>query len=121
MVTLEIMDYTLLTSLYERLCQHRWTSIAGMVGFHNNVGSAALNHWVSPGPQQIAFGRGKIVSDSVSSSLTFFYNTSGSAGFVAINNEDSEWTATFSTSLPAGTYCDVVSGSLSAGRCTASS
>jgi len=84
------------------LCQHRWTSIAGMVGFHNNVGSAALNHWVSPGPQQIAFGR-------------------GSAGFVAINNEDSQWTATFSTSLPAGTYCDVVSGSLSAGRCTASS
>ena len=41
------------------LCQHRWTEIAGMVGFHNAVGNAALTEWVAPQPQQIAFGRGQ--------------------------------------------------------------
>ena len=32
--------------------------VAGMVGFHNEVGDAALNNWVSPSSEQIAFGRG---------------------------------------------------------------
>ena len=44
----------------------------------------------------------------------------GSAGYVAINNEDSTWSATFKTSLPDGAYCDVVGGALSNGACTAS-
>ena len=43
---------------FYRLCQHRWIAFSGMVGFHNTVGSAALNNWVSPSSQQIAFGRG---------------------------------------------------------------
>ncbi|TFK50230.1 glycoside hydrolase family 13 protein [Heliocybe sulcata] len=81
------------------LCQHRWIAVSGMVGFRNNVGSAALVDWVAPSSQQVAFGR-------------------GSAGFVAINNEDTSWTATFSTSLPAGTYCDVIHGSVSDGTCS---
>ncbi|CAL1711231.1 unnamed protein product [Somion occarium] len=84
------------------LCQHRWVAISGMVGFHNNVGTAALNNWVSPQSQQIAFGR-------------------GSLGFVAINNADSAWTSTFSTSLPNGSYCDVISGQSSSGTCTGNS
>ncbi|KAF5379275.1 hypothetical protein D9757_010696 [Collybiopsis confluens] len=71
------------------LCQHRWAAVAGMVGFRNHVGpTAALTDWVSPQSQQIAFGR-------------------GSLGFVAINNADSAWSTTFTTSLPAGSYCDV--------------
>lgn len=41
------------------LCQHRWVAITGMVGFHNNVGSASMTNWVSPQSQQIAFGRGE--------------------------------------------------------------
>ncbi|KAG6896178.1 hypothetical protein C0992_009836 [Termitomyces sp. T32_za158] len=41
------------------LCQHRYIAISGMVGFRNNVGSAEMTDWVSPQPQQIAFGRGK--------------------------------------------------------------
>ena len=41
------------------LCQHRWTAVAGMVGFRNKVGEAALTNWVSPQSQQIAFGRGQ--------------------------------------------------------------
>ncbi|KAF7292118.1 Alpha-amylase [Mycena indigotica] len=81
------------------LCQHRYVAISGMVGFRNNVGSAALNNWVSPQSQQIAFGRGNL-------------------GFVAINNADSAWTATFTTSLPNGNYCDVISGKSSNGACT---
>ncbi|KAF8153814.1 glycoside hydrolase [Crassisporium funariophilum] len=81
------------------LCQHRFVAISGMVGFRNKVGTAALTNWVSPQSQQIAFGRGSI-------------------GFVAINNADSQWSATFSTSLPAGSYCDVISGKVSSGACT---
>ncbi|KZT20455.1 carbohydrate-binding module family 20 protein [Neolentinus lepideus HHB14362 ss-1] len=81
------------------LCQHRWVAISGMVGFRNNAGSAALTDWVAPSSQQIAFGR-------------------ESAGFVAINNEDTSWTTTFSTSLPAGAYCDVINGAASNGTCS---
>ncbi|KAF8996428.1 glycoside hydrolase [Cyathus striatus] len=80
-------------------CQHRFIAISGMVGFRNTVGSAAITNWVSPQSEQIAFGR-------------------GSAGFVAINNVDSAWTATFTTSLPNGSYCDVISGKSSSGTCT---
>ena len=40
------------------LCQHRWTAVAGMVGFRNNAGSAGLTNWVSPHGSRIAFGRG---------------------------------------------------------------
>lgn len=62
-----------------------------MVGFRNAVGSAPLTNWVSPASQQIAFAR-------------------GTAGFVAINNGDAAWTATFDAGLPAGTYCDAANG-----------
>ena len=44
----------------------------------------------------------------------------GALGFVAINNADTAWSATFTTSLPDGTYCDVISGTLSSGSCTGS-
>lgn len=46
----------------------------------------------------------------------------GARGFVAINNADSAWPETFSTSLPDGTYCDVVHGVPSElGGCTGGS
>jgi len=80
-------------------CQHRLTPISGMVGFRNVVGSAPMTNWVSPQPQQIAFGR-------------------GSLGYVAINNDDKDWNSAFSTSLPDGQYCDVISGTGSSGKCT---
>ncbi|KAF8886959.1 glycoside hydrolase family 13 protein [Infundibulicybe gibba] len=70
------------------LACHRWND-----WFHNTVGRSKLNGWTSPTPQRIAFGR-------------------GSAGFVAINNEDTEWRANFRTLLRPGRYCDVVSGPL---------
>ncbi|TRM62854.1 glycoside hydrolase family 13 protein [Schizophyllum amplum] len=68
------------------LCQHR--QMAGMVGFRNRVGTAALTKWVAPSSQRIAFARGAL-------------------GFVIINNSDTQWNSTFATGMPKGTYCDI--------------
>ncbi|KAJ7093290.1 glycoside hydrolase family 13 protein [Mycena belliarum] len=81
------------------LCQHRWTAVKGMVGFRNEVGGAGITGWVSPQADRVAFGRGTL-------------------GFVAINNADAAWSATFATALPAGAYCDVISGAGVGGKCT---
>jgi len=83
-------------------CQHRWPAIAGMVGFRNYVGAAPLTSWVSPSSQQIAFARGTL-------------------GFVAINNGDSPWSATFATGLPTGSYCNVIDGSSKLSICSGTS
>ncbi|WP_043268051.1 alpha-amylase family protein [Streptomyces sp. CT34] len=69
--------------------EHAKQEITGMVGFRNAVGSAELTDWWDNGGGAIAFGRGK-------------------AGFVVINNGDGELHRTFATSLPGGTYCNVV-------------
>ena len=42
----------------------------------------------------------------------------GSLGFVAINNDDSTWSATFATGLPAGAYCNVIEGPSTKGICS---
>ncbi|KAF8192025.1 glycoside hydrolase superfamily [Mycena galopus ATCC 62051] len=70
-------------------CEQEWIAIANMVLYHNAVGSAALTNVFVGTEQQVAFGRGSI-------------------GFLVINNEGSTWTETFTTSLPAGTYCDII-------------
>src|SRR6266702_1710576 len=44
--------------------------------------------------------------------------STGSLGFVVINNADSEWSTTFMMGLPAGSYCNVVDGTSVAGVCT---
>ncbi|WP_333768756.1 carbohydrate-binding module family 20 domain-containing protein [Streptomyces sp. IBSBF 2435] len=72
-------------------CQHAWPQISGMVGFRNAVSGTAVTNWWDNGNNAIAFGR-------------------GSKGYVAINHEGSALTQTFTTSLPAGTYCDVQHG-----------
>ncbi|MEV0372862.1 alpha-amylase family protein [Streptomyces sp. NPDC050636] len=69
--------------------QHAKREITGMVGFRNAVGSAELTDWWDNGGSAIAFGR-------------------GGKGFAAINNGDGELTQMFATSLPGGTYCNVV-------------
>jgi len=82
------------------VCEHRLTAVVGMVGFLNTVGSAAVTDvFTTSDKQQLAFGR-------------------GASGYVAINNSGSVWQATFKTSLPAGTYCDVVSGAKASAACT---
>ncbi|KAJ6606513.1 alpha-amylase [Mycena vulgaris] len=70
-------------------CEHRWPAIANMVAFHNAVGSATLTNVQKGTSQQIAFGR-------------------GISGFLVINNGGSVWTNIWNTSLPAGTYCDII-------------
>eukprot|EP00914_Ancora_sagittata_P001072 GHVO01002830.1.p1 GENE.GHVO01002830.1~~GHVO01002830.1.p1 ORF type:complete len:287 (-),score=7.29 GHVO01002830.1:45-905(-) len=75
------------------LCQHRWTAIAGMVGWRKSAGSEAVTNWSSAQGNRIAFGR-------------------GAKAFVVINNADQDWTGTtFTTGLPNGVYCDAISAS----------
>ena len=81
-------------------CTDRQEAIAGMVGWHNAVAGTSVGNWWSDGSNAIAFGRGGV-------------------GFVAIDNEGSAITRTFTTGLPAGSYCDVISGTVSSGACTA--
>ena len=106
-----------------RFCQHRWPAIAGMVGFRNKVGNAPLTGWVAPSSQQIAFARGMILA-LLSSSFRRLahmecpWHHTGSLGFVAINNRDTAWKATFATGLPAGSYCNVIEGPSNMGTCS---
>ncbi|MDA3649225.1 alpha-amylase family protein [Saccharopolyspora indica] len=81
------------------VCEHRRPAIAGMAGFHGAVQGTELANWWDNGGGQIAFGR-------------------GDKGFAVFNREGGELSQTFQTSLPAGTYCDVMSGELVNGSCT---
>jgi len=86
------------TDVRRRLCQHRFPAVAGMTRFRNSVGVEDMRNVATPTSQRLAFGR-------------------GTSGFVAINNEDRRWASTFKSSLPAGTYCDVISGGKVNGAC----
>ncbi|MET0424702.1 MAG: carbohydrate-binding module family 20 domain-containing protein [Actinoplanes sp.] len=78
-------------------CEHRWRTTANMVGFHNAAYGTSVSNWWSNG-NQIAFGRG--------------------ANAYAVFNRGGSLNRTFSTSLPAGTYCDVANGDFSGGTCS---
>lgn len=80
------------------VCEHRWRQIANMVGFRNAAGNAPMTNWWSDGNQQIAFGR-------------------GNRAFIAFTMQGDIHQG-LQTSLPAGTYCDVISGNKDNGRCT---
>ncbi|WP_232226192.1 carbohydrate-binding module family 20 domain-containing protein [Brachybacterium phenoliresistens] len=70
-------------------CTQRWTEIQGMVGFHNQVAGTEVTNWWDDGGNHIAYGR-------------------GAKGYVSINNTGASVTRTYQTSLPSGTYCDVI-------------
>ena len=80
-------------------CEHRRRVVANMVGFHNTVAGTPVTDWWSNGGNQIAFGRGP-------------------AGYVSFNRSSGSLTRTFSSSLPAGTYCDIANGDFTAGTCS---
>nr|AAW66386.1 Amyrel [Drosophila neocordata] len=84
------------------ICEHRWRQIYNMVGFKNVVRDAELNNWWDNGESQISFCR-------------------GSKGFIAINNNLYDLSQYLQTCLPAGEYCDVISGSLVNGSCSGKS
>jgi alpha-amylase len=68
-----------------------------MVGFRAATMDAwHVTDWWDDTGNRIAFGR-------------------GSAGFVVINADGSPLSRTFQTSLPAGSYCDIISGDFNPG------
>jgi alpha-amylase len=71
------------------VCEHRDLHIRGMVRFRKNVAGTAITNWWDNGSNAIAFSR-------------------GDRGFVAINRESTAVTATVSTPLAPGTYCDLL-------------
>ncbi len=70
------------------VCQHRWSAIAGMVGWRGVVGDAPVVDRWSDG-DALALGRGE-------------------RGFVVVNAGDDELATTLATHLPDGRYCDVL-------------
>ncbi|EDS43918.1 alpha-amylase B [Culex quinquefasciatus] len=80
-------------------CEHRWRQIYNMVGFRNAVSGTGINDWWDNGANQMAFCR-------------------GGRGFVAFNLEGYDLNQSLQTCLPAGDYCDVISGNKVSGGCT---
>lgn len=72
-------------------CEQRRPQIMNMAMFHNQTKDLPVNNWWDNGNNQIAFGR-------------------GDKGFVAINNESGNLVASVQTGLPAGEYCNILSG-----------
>ncbi|XP_006634941.2 pancreatic alpha-amylase [Lepisosteus oculatus] len=81
------------------VCEHRWRQIKNMVIFRNVVEGQPFSNWWDNGSNQVAFGR-------------------GNQGFIVFNNDDWSMDVTLNTGLPAGTYCDVISGQKEGGHCT---
>lgn len=80
------------------VCQHRWPAVVGMVGWRTAVAGAGLaDVWSER--RVVAFGR-------------------GDRGFLVANGGRAPAEHTFTTSLPPGTYCDVVGGAVADGGCT---
>ncbi|MCA9952786.1 MAG: DUF3372 domain-containing protein, partial [Anaerolineales bacterium] len=77
------------------ICEHRRVAIANMVKFRAVAAGEAVTDWWDDGNNQIAYGR-------------------SSKGYVAINRDNSDLTRTFSSSMAAGSYCDITKGSLTA-------
>jgi alpha-amylase len=79
------------------VCEHRFRPIGNMVAFRNaTMGNWFTSDWWDDGNNQIAFGR-------------------GNQGFVVINQEGNALTRSFHTSLPAGNYCEIISGDFTPG------
>jgi len=82
------------------ICEHRWPSVLGMVGFRNATASVpAVTDFWTDGEQRIAFGR-------------------GGRGFVVLNRSTVPFQRTFRTTMAPGKYCDVVRGRAANGACS---
>lgn len=81
------------------VCEHRWRQIYNMIDFRNMVAGTGLNDWWDNGHNQIAFCR-------------------GGRGFIAINGESGDFKHDLQTRLPAGTYCDIISGHSNGSSCS---
>ncbi len=83
----------------EWTCEHRDAWIAAMVGFRRAVAGTDLDRAWDSGGDAVAFSR-------------------GDKGFVAINNGSASVSATITTGLAGGTYCDILSGAKFGVSCT---
>ncbi|KAG7308847.1 hypothetical protein JYU34_006103 [Plutella xylostella] len=83
------------------LCEHRWRQIYQMVAFRNQVRGTGVENWWDNGHNQIAFSR-------------------GDKGFIAFNLDDKDLNQTLQTGLPAGRYCDIITGTRKGDKCTGS-
>jgi len=82
------------------VCEHRWRQITNMVAFAAAVEGTKLTNWWRFGDNQIAFSR-------------------EDKGFLAINKASYSLNKYLQTGLPAGAYCNVISGDYSdGGGCT---
>lgn len=84
------------------VCEHRDPYIARMVAFRRITAGTAIENWWDNGANAIAFSR-------------------GDKGFVAINREATPLVAAVPASLPAGLYCDVLTGGKSGAACIGTS
>jgi len=84
------------------VCEHRDPHIRNMVGFRRVVAGSNVNHWWDNGANAIAFSR-------------------GDKGFVVINNEVTAVSVTIMTGVPAGTYCDLLTGGKTGATCAGTS
>ncbi|XP_053101975.1 pancreatic alpha-amylase-like isoform X2 [Hemicordylus capensis] len=81
------------------VCEHRWHQIRNMVAFRNVAYGQPITRWWDNNNNQVAFGReGK--------------------GFVVFNNDDRNLSVILQTGLPAGIYCDIISGRKEGNVCT---
>ncbi|CAH2234479.1 jg1621 [Pararge aegeria aegeria] len=81
------------------VCEHRWRQIYQMVAFRNTVNKSPILNWWDDGNKQIAFGRGDM-------------------GLVVINGDVTDLYQTLQTGLPAGAYCDIITGEKIGAECT---
>lgn len=81
------------------ICEHRWRQIYNMVNFRNIVNNSTITEWWDNLNSQVAFSR-------------------GNAGFIAINSDSYDLKTDIHTQLPAGTYCDIISGYIKDNTCT---
>lgn len=82
------------------VCEHRWRQIFNMVRFRNVVKGTSVENFWDNGSNQIAFSR-------------------GNKGFIAFNGQFNVNLNTWlQTNLPAGTYCDVISGDKVGNSCS---
>jgi len=85
------------------ICIDRDQAVANMVSWHNFVGAAPIANWWDDRANLIAFSR-------------------GNKGWITINNGPAAQTRSFSTGLPRGVYCDIISSaSFSNGSCSGTS
>jgi alpha-amylase len=82
----------------EWVCEHRDPAVIRMVGFRRAVAGTDVRHWWSNGANAIAFSR-------------------GDRGFVAINRETATVTASVTTGLSSGVYCDLLTGGRAGATC----